>query len=92
MSEEDRYVRRDECIKHVTGIENELAIIKDALVGHDLRGGLVKDINKVFIELALLKKESRNGIIRNKISKKGWFAIGSSAITAAASFLVAIFK
>lgn len=55
MQEDEKFVRKDDCAKHVVEIENKLQMILNALRGPDLRGGLVKDVNKIFTEVALLK-------------------------------------
>jgi hypothetical protein len=49
------FVLREECVKQLTDVNNNLDIIRRAVCGNDMRGGIVKDINKLFTELALLK-------------------------------------
>ena len=50
MSKEEKrnpYVTRAECAKVVSKFNGELETIKLALVGEDMRGGLVKDVAEI---------------------------------------------
>lgn len=51
----DDYVTKAECLAISGNIMKELQIIKKALVGDDMRGGLVKDVSD-------LKKERSTGV------------------------------
>ena len=41
-----QYVTRDQCEQTVSSIRSDLSILKIALVGEDLRGGIVADLAK----------------------------------------------
>jgi hypothetical protein len=95
MSEDAaKYVAVNDCIKHVTEIENKLTTIQTAICGSDMRGGLVKDINKLYVEVALLKKAVSNGVVQRDWSKKQWLgivaAITTSLISVAGNIIVAM--
>ena len=42
-----RYVTADECARVSGDIRRELSILKKALVGDDMRGGIVKDVQDI---------------------------------------------
>jgi hypothetical protein len=87
MSEEEPYVTKSECIRHVTELENNLEVVKKALCGDDLRGGLVRDINKIFTEIALLKNAIKKNGTSKEWSKKQWGAIGAAIVAGAFSII-----
>ena len=88
MSEEGQFVSRDECIKHITSTEKKIQTLLDAVCGPDLRGGMVKDINRLYTDVALLKKMRNGG--NGNVSKKGWFGILGSIILAVSGIIIAI--
>lgn len=48
MSKRKRsYVTADDCSRFRTEIKSELSVLRNALVGEDLRGGLVKDVSDI---------------------------------------------
>lgn len=53
------YVTRAECAKTVTKFDGELKTIKKALVGEDLRAGIVKDIGDI-----------KNGLEAERVERK----------------------
>ena len=46
------FVLRVECAQNVATIKADLGVIKNALIGSDLRGGLVNDVAELKINLA----------------------------------------
>ena len=42
-----KYITANQCEKNIAGIKSEIDVIKRALVGDDMRGGIVKDMADV---------------------------------------------
>jgi len=64
MSEKKKnpaYVTRTEFTEAITSVKGELKTLKIALVGEDLRGGLVKDVADIKSDLKTLKSKSFSG-------------------------------
>ena len=55
QKENPGYVTRAECAKTVTKFDAELKTIKKALVGEDMRGGVVKDIADIKAATSIAK-------------------------------------
>jgi len=53
------YVLRAECLEISGGIKTELTIIKKALVGEDMRGGLVKQVNELTDQVARMQESKK---------------------------------
>ena len=77
------YVTVDECKRITRSFRNDLGVIKKALVGPDLRGGLVADVSEI-------KTKVNNG--GNGLSKKNRVAIYSSLIVSSGLVIVEIVK
>ena len=54
----EQFVTKDECYKTHDRIKGDMSQIKDALVGSDLRSGLVKDVTE--IKMTLKNNPNRN--------------------------------
>ena len=87
----DLCVSRHEALaKEMGAVTTELETIKNALVGSDLQGGLVKKINDMDGNLKLVKEN-----LKGKLSGRDKAIIIGAVITAIASFaasLVALLK
>jgi len=59
MAEE--FVTKAECYKTHAQITNDFATIKRALVGDDLRGGIVKDVADTKKDISEIKTSMKNG-------------------------------
>ncbi len=57
---------RDECEKRMSEWKDDLKLVKLALVGNDMRGGLVSEVAALTAQIADLVK-SQNGTERKKI-------------------------
>lgn len=55
LSAKEDYITKTEYLKYHNELENSVQMILNALRGPDLRGGLVKDVNKIYTEIALIK-------------------------------------
>ena len=49
------YVTRDECFQIRGEIKNDIKLVKKTLVGEDLRGGLVKDVQEIKSATGMIK-------------------------------------
>lgn len=99
MSHDTRYVTTKECLDNITKIKEDLDIIKRALCGDDMRGGLIYDVNQLFGKISSfsacvneIKGEMAEDKTDRKESRKMIIGFTISVLTATASLLVAIFK
>ena len=49
------FVTRDECFQIIGEIKNDLQLVKKTLVGDDMRGGLVKDVQEIKSATGMIK-------------------------------------
>jgi len=49
------YVTRDECFQISGEIKNDIKLVKTTLVGEDMRGGLVKDVQEIKSATGMIK-------------------------------------
>jgi len=49
------FVTRDECFQISGEIKNDLQLVKKTLVGDDMRGGLVKDVQEIKSATGMIK-------------------------------------
>jgi len=70
------YVTKVECAEISGQIRNEISIIKKALVGEDLRGGLVKDVSSMKNDLKDMKKYINN----QKTKGRDWRLLGFAVL------------
>lgn len=77
------YVTVDECLRITGAFRDDLGVIKKALVGPDLRGGLVADVSAIKTKV----NNSSNGL-----SKKNRAAIYSALIVSSGLVIVEIIR
>lgn len=44
---EDDFVTKGECGQKMVGVQTDLAMVKKAIMGDDMRGGMVRDISEI---------------------------------------------
>lgn len=86
---ESKYVTLDDCARFRAEIRGELQTIKNALVGEDLRGGIVKDLATLRSTLESLQK-SLDDMKGSRLSGKEKAAIISAVIMALGSIIATI--
>jgi len=74
---ESEYVTKDDCVKSMAPIQSDITTIKKALVGDDLRGGIVKDVADIKATLKNTSSQNNGG----GLDKKQQAIIYSTAIT-----------
>jgi hypothetical protein len=72
----DPYVTRDECSQISGRIRSELCVLKRALVGEDLRSGIVKDVGDIKGDI----KEIKNYINDQKTRGRDWRMLGFAVL------------
>lgn len=75
------YVTKAECAETSGQIRDEISIVKKALVGEDLRGGLVKDVSDMKNDLKDMKKYINNQKTKGRDWRLFGFAILGSAVS-----------
>ena len=56
MRRKSSYVTKADCDAAMTPMANDLKTVKEALVGPDLRGGMVKDVGDLKLQVANITK------------------------------------
>lgn len=99
MSQDTRYITEKECSENTTKIKQDLDIIKRALCGEDMRGGLIYDVNQLFGKISSfsdcvneMKCELAEEKENRKESRKMILGIITSLAIAAISAAVAFLK
>lgn len=89
----DRVVTFGECEKNMQPIKDDLGTVLKALVGDDLRGGIVKDVADTKKDIAEIKNalKSRQNCEPNRSSwgRREYALVAVAVIGASASVLVA---
>jgi len=80
------FVSKTDCTKTMEPLRSDLTTVLKALVGDDLRGGLVKDV----AELKTLVKT--NSTSKARWGRKEWSLVAVAAISALASVVVALIQ
>ena len=70
------FVTHAECAEVSGQIRNEISVVKKALVGADLRGGLVKDVADMKSDMETIKKFIDN----QKTKGRDWRLLGFSIL------------
>lgn len=78
------YVTRAECAKTVRKFNGELKTIKKALVGGDMRGGLVKDVGDMKATLNQIDKWRRQEEASQQSKGRDWVDIAKKLGTGVA--------
>jgi len=72
--------RHEALAKEITRLNADLTLIKDALIGKDMRGGIVKDL------------QDMKGRVRGSLSGREKSAIAVALITSASAIVIALVK
>jgi len=95
------FVSRAECAAISTDLKADLKILKHALVGDDMRGGMVKDIsnltNKVdgivanrVTDNTARQEEKKNELLKTELSLRWKIALGVAALGSLTAVIVEI--
>jgi hypothetical protein len=74
----DRYMTRRECKAAMAEVGSDIADIKRALVGDDMRGGMVKDIERLNMKVDQIVENGKNS---TKFLNRWKLAIFGAAIS-----------
>jgi hypothetical protein len=85
---EDEYVTKADCAKNMAPINSDLLTIKKALVGDDLRGGLVQDVT--YIKTTLKNNPNQNN--GNSLGKRERAMVYCSLIASSGVVAVEVIK
>jgi len=77
----ESYVTRSECAKVSGQIRNEILVVKKALVGEDMRGGIVKEIRDIKSDIEAVKKYVNDEKAKGRDWRMLGFAILGSVIS-----------
>jgi len=83
-----QWVSKAECTEISGSMKNELSIVKTALVGADMRGGLVKDVGELKSSLADMKNYVNNEKTKGRDWRLLGFAVLSSVLSGVAVAIV----
>lgn len=79
------YITTDDCERRMTPVVEDIAVIKKALVGDDLRGGLVKEIAEMNAKMNGIvtnhNKQASNTAIKADLSSKWKLGIFAAIVT-----------
>jgi hypothetical protein len=80
------YVTKEDCDAAMTPLAKDMTTVKDALVGPDLRGGLVGDVKELKVQFKHLEEREAN----RKHYRTWWEVTIVGATVAATSIIVNI--
>ncbi len=92
---DDEFVTKAECYKTHVQITGDINQVKNALVGEDLRGGIVKDVADTKKDIAEIKTTLKNNPNRNNgnsLGKRERAMVYSSLIASGGVIIVEIVK
>jgi hypothetical protein len=89
------FVTKEECSKLTTSRDADLKQIKTALIGEDMRGGIVKDVAETKKDIAEIKKDIANqksDCHESSLGKKEKAMIYCAVIAASSMIVVELVK